>query len=60
MSYAYFSRAGVGLAAKSLIDLGYIRDFTPNTQFDIEYGFSPTVVAGQRQHYAGFGLSFMK
>jgi hypothetical protein len=57
--YAYFSAAGPGLGAKSLIDFIYQRDFGNHLQFDVEYGFSPTVINGQKQHYIGAGLSFM-
>jgi hypothetical protein len=57
--YAYFSATGPGLGAKSLIDFVYQRDFGNHVQFDVEYGFSPTVVNGQKQHYVGAGLSFM-
>jgi hypothetical protein len=57
--YAYFSAAGPGLGGKSLIDFIYQRDFGNHLQFDVEYGFSPTVINGQKQHYLGAGLSFM-
>jgi hypothetical protein len=57
--YAYFSAAGPGLGSKSLIDFVYQRDFGSHLQFDVEYGFSPTPINGQRQHYIGSGLSFM-
>lgn len=57
--YAYFSAAGPGFRSKSLIDFVYQRDFGGHLQFDAEYGFSPTVVNGQMQHYVGAGLSFM-
>lgn len=57
--YAYFSAAGPGLLGKSLIDFVYQRDFGSHVQFDVEYGFSPTVINGQSQHYVGAGLSFM-
>ncbi|MBV9271501.1 MAG: hypothetical protein JO165_10420 [Candidatus Eremiobacteraeota bacterium] len=57
--YAYFSAAGPNLGPKSLIDFVYQRDFGPHLQFDVEYGFSPTVLNGQKQHYLGAGLSFM-
>jgi|SRR5580700_287063 hypothetical protein len=57
--YAYFSAAGPGLSAKSLIDFVYQRDFGSHLQFDVEYGFSPTLLNGQQQHYLGAGLSFM-
>lgn len=57
--YAYFSAAGPGLGSKSLIDFVYQRDFGNHLQFDAEYGFSPTVINGQKQHYIGAGLSFM-
>ena len=58
--YAYFSSAGPGLGGKSWADFVYYRDFGPNIQFDVEYGFSPTSINGQKQHYVGAGLSFMK
>ncbi len=57
--YAYFSAAGPGLGSKSLLDFVYQRDFGNHVQFDAEYGFSPTVINGQKQHYIGAGLSFM-
>jgi hypothetical protein len=57
--YAYYSQAGPNLGSKNLFDFGYIRDFGPHLQFDVEYGFSPTVINGQKQHYIGAGLSFM-
>lgn len=57
--YAYFSAAGPNLSSKSLIDFVYQRDFGAHLQFDVEYGFSPTVLNGQKQHYFGAGLSFM-
>jgi hypothetical protein len=57
--YAYFSAAGPGLGSKSLIDFVYQRDFGAHFQFDAEYGFSPTLINGQKQHYVGAGLSFM-
>ena len=59
VEYAYFSHAGLGLGPKSLIDFGYIRDLTPYSQIDVEYGYSPTPILGQKQHFVGFGFSFM-
>ncbi len=57
--YAYFSAAGPGLRSKSLVDFVYQRDLGSHLQFDVEYGFSPTLVGGQKTHYVGAGLSFM-
>ncbi|MGA7355706.1 MAG: hypothetical protein WA431_09235 [Candidatus Cybelea sp.] len=57
--YAYFSASGPALPSKSLIDFVYQRDFGGHVQFDVEYGFSPTLINGQKQHYLGAGLSFM-
>jgi hypothetical protein len=57
--YAYFSAAGPALGGKSLVDFVYQRDFGAHVQMDVEYGFSPTVIGGQSQHYIGAGLSFM-
>jgi hypothetical protein len=57
--YVYFSRAGPGLGGKSLVDFGYQRDLGEHVQLDIEYGFQPTVISGQKQHYFGAGFSFM-
>jgi hypothetical protein len=59
LEYVYYSHAGVGLGSKNLIDLGLQHDINPHVQADVEYGFSPTVISGQTQHYVGFGLSFM-
>jgi hypothetical protein len=57
--YVYYSHAGPGLAGRSLIDFGYIYDAGAHVQLDIEYGFQPTVIDGQKQHYFGAGVSFM-
>ena len=57
--YAYFSQAGPNFGSKSFVDFVYQRDFGPHVQFDVEYGFSPTLLNGQKQHYVGAGLSFM-
>ena len=57
--YAYYSAAGPGLGSKNLFDFVYQRDFGGHLQFDVEYGFSPTLINGQKQHYVGVGLSFM-
>jgi hypothetical protein len=57
--YAYFSHAGPGLAGKSVVDFGYLRALSDHVQFDIEYGFQPTVINGQKMHYLGAGISFM-
>ena len=57
--YAYFSKAGPTLGSKYFVDFVYQRDFGQHVQFDVEYGFSPTVLNGQQQHYVGAGLSFM-
>ncbi len=57
--YVYYSHAGPGLGDKGLFDVGYVRDFGAHVQFDIEYGFQPPLINGQKLHYFGFGLSFM-
>ena len=57
--YAFFSSAGPNVGGKSWFDFVYVRDFAGSLQFDVEYGFSPTPIAGQRQHYLGAGLSFL-
>jgi hypothetical protein len=57
--YAYFSSSGVGIGGKGTIDVGYERDLSPNVQFDLEYGFTPTPVNGQRSTYTGAGVSFL-
>jgi hypothetical protein len=59
VEYSYFSQAGPGLGAKSLIDSAFLRDFRNSIQLDVEYGFSPTLLDGQRQHYPGAGASIM-
>jgi hypothetical protein len=58
--YAYFSQAGPNLGSKSFVDFVYQRDFGPHVQLDVEYGFSPSLPGGQKQHYVGAGLSFMQ
>jgi hypothetical protein len=57
--FAHYTAAGPDLRSKSLIDFVYQRDFGNHLQFDAEYGFSPTLINGQKQHYVGAGLSFM-
>jgi hypothetical protein len=57
--YAYYSAAGPNLGSKNFFDFVYQRDFGSHVQFDVEYGFSPTLLNGQTQHYVGAGLSFM-
>jgi hypothetical protein len=57
--YAYFSQAGIGLGSRGLIDFGYVRDLGAHAQLDVEYGFSPTPLAGQKEHYIGAGASFL-
>jgi hypothetical protein len=57
--YAYFSSAGPNLGSKSFVDIFYQRDLGQHVQIDIEYGFQPSFIPGQRQHYAGAGISFM-
>jgi len=59
VEYSYFSRAGPNLTGRSLIDTAYLRDLGPNVQLDVEYGFSPTLLDGQKEHYVGAGISFM-
>jgi hypothetical protein len=57
--YAYFSADGPGLRSKNLVDFVYQRDLGAHLQFDVEYGFSPTLINGQTERYVGAGLSFM-
>ncbi len=57
--YAYYSQAGIGLGGKSIVDAGYVHGVGSNLAVDIEVGESPTLLAGQRQHYVGAGLTFM-
>jgi hypothetical protein len=57
--YAYFSSAGPNVGGRSWLDFVYQRDLGTHLQFDVEYGFSPTTIGGQKQHYIGAGLSFM-
>lgn len=57
--YAYFSQAGLGLGSKNEFDFGLEHQLGSHVLFDVEYGFTPTVLGGQQQHYFGAGLSFM-
>jgi hypothetical protein len=59
VEYAYYSAAGPNLGSKSLVDFGYIRDVGRSLQLDVEYGFSPTLINGQKQTYTGAGLSLL-
>ncbi len=54
---AYFSQAGFGLPSRWYYDFGYQKDVSRKVQLDIEYGFSPTAINGQTQHYVGGGVS---
>jgi hypothetical protein len=57
--YAYFSSAGPNEGGKSWFDFVYARDLGSHVQVDVEYGFSPTLINGQKQDYVGAGVSFM-
>jgi hypothetical protein len=59
VEYAYFTRAAIGAPPKSIVDGGFIHDFSPHVQVDVEAGVSPALIFGQRQHYVGAGISFM-
>lgn len=59
VEYAYFSASGPNVGGKSLIDFAYEADLGSHVQLDAEYGFSPTLLNGQKQHYLGAGASFM-
>lgn len=56
---AYFSQAGIGLGSKSEFDFGYQRQIGSHALVDVEFGYTPTTLGGQRQHYIGAGLSLM-
>ena len=56
----YFSRAGVGLPSRPLYDGGFQKQLSSRFQVDVEAGFAPAPVNGQRQHYVGFGLAYGK
>jgi hypothetical protein len=55
---AYFSRAGYAQPSRWYYDFGVAKDMTKKVQLDVEYGFSPTSILGQTQHYVGGGVSF--
>jgi hypothetical protein len=57
--YAYTSHAGYSLPGRTTLDAGVSADLTPHFQFDVEAGWLPTLIQGQRQHYVGAGLSIM-
>lgn len=57
--YAYFSSAGPNLGGQNYYDFIYSRDLGAHVQVDAQYGFSPTLLLGQKQHFVAFGLSFM-
>jgi len=55
---AYFSHAGFAEPSRLYYDFGFQKDVSRKVQLDAEYGFSPTSIAGQTQHYVGGGVSF--
>jgi hypothetical protein len=57
--YTAYGHAGPGLGSKSLFDFGYQLQLGPHVVIDVDYGFAPPGPTGQKQHYAGAGLSFM-
>lgn len=57
--YAYTSHAGYSLPGRTTLDAGISADLSPHFQFDVEAGWLPTLIQGQRQHYVGAGLSIM-
>jgi hypothetical protein len=57
--YAYFSQAGIGLGSKNEFDFGYEHQLGSHALFDVEFGYTPTILGGQQQHYIGAGLSLM-
>ena len=57
--YVYYSQTAPGLVGRSLVDYGFIHDFGPHIQVDVESGVQPTTINGQRMHYFGVGLSLM-
>ena len=58
MGAGAFSHAGFGQPSRWYYDFGYQKDLSSKVQVDAEYGFSPTAIGGQTQHYIGAGISF--
>jgi hypothetical protein len=52
------SHAGVGLGGRTLYNFGFQKQLGSRIVFDIEGGFAPNPVAGQKLQYLGFGLSY--
>ena len=57
--YAYFSRAGPNLGARSYVDFAYQRDLGPNLEVEAEYGLAPTLVDGGTERYLEGGLTLL-
>lgn len=57
--YAYFSQAGIGLGSKNELDFGFEHQLGSHALFDVEFGYTPTILGSQRQHYIGAGFSLM-
>jgi hypothetical protein len=57
--YAYTSHVGYNLPGRTTLDYGISHDLGPHIQIDVEGGWAPTLIFGQRQHYVGAGISVM-
>jgi hypothetical protein len=57
--YANIGSAGPSLGGRSLYDFGYQAVLTPHLMVDVEYGASPTAIAGSKFSYTGFGISYL-
>jgi len=52
------SHIGVGQPGRTLYDFGVQKQLGTHIVIDLETGFAPNPVAGQKLHYIGFGLSY--
>lgn len=53
---AQIGSAGPGLGSRSFYDYGYQAVLSPRLMVDLEYGASPTVIAGSKYSYVGGGI----
>lgn len=57
--YALIGSAGPNLGSRNLYDFGYQAVLSPRLMVDLEYGASPTLIAGSKYSYVSGGISYL-
>jgi hypothetical protein len=57
--YALIGSAGPKLGSRTLYDFGYQAVLSPHLMVDVEYGASPTAIAGSKYSYVSGGISYL-